>query len=249
MGNLVDQLKAFFDSDEGKEYIRKEQEEILFKSELKKRYIDKVHSMSIKDRDILFQKIKTKYDSDAYRDREYKLGYEPREMLYSYILEYAQKYGIPYQQTDMVFPYESYAIDGWSITIIFGQGCAYIFERRDNSETIKLRYDKETKSVILTDSYGRSVWYDDERVDHPIRMRLSKYISGEYLIWFQNIYKENGSLHYINLKEGVSTTHVHRTLRNFINERYDGFVESFEDYGLFEDWMYNITELYVKESL
>lgn len=92
------------------------------------RYIDKLNSLSINDRDILFNKIKEKYESDSYKDRYYKRGLMPEEYLYSIIFEYAIKYG---DKIASINEYaESYKIDNkWLIHLIIGQGTIILFEK------------------------------------------------------------------------------------------------------------------------
>lgn len=130
MESLLEQLKKFLESEEGQESIRRENERTKLKNEREDRYIEYLRNLSLSDRTILLNKIKTKYESQEYYNREIKLGREPRELLYDYILEYGRKYGIENEIQDAHFSYESYIIDGiWVINIWYGQGVAYNFDR------------------------------------------------------------------------------------------------------------------------
>lgn len=94
------------------------------------RYINILHSMSIDDRDILFTKIKQKYESNSYKERYYKKGLMPEEFLYSIIFDYAIKYGEALDTSNELFPTGSYKIDNkWIISLIMGQGTIIVLEK------------------------------------------------------------------------------------------------------------------------
>ena len=118
MSTLIEQLKAYLDSDEGKADIKRHQELATFRANL------------MDERNILFSKIKAKYDSDEYYHRWIDRGIEPPEDLYYYILQYGYKYGKLNEIEDAHFGYDSYIIDNsWIITAWYGQGTAYNLER------------------------------------------------------------------------------------------------------------------------
>lgn len=130
MSSILEQLKSYLESEEGKEYIKKENENIKLRKEREDKYIQHLHNLSLSDRTVLFEKIKAKYESKEYYDREIKLGREPRELLYDYILEYGYRYGISNDIPDAHFGYDSYIIDGiWVITVWYGQGTCYNFDK------------------------------------------------------------------------------------------------------------------------
>ena len=131
LDNILEQLKSYLESEEGKADIKKEQERIKFRKEHIEKYIEYLHNLSISDRTALFEKIKAKYDSQEYYDREVKLlKREPREFLYDYIFEYGHKYGVVNEIPDAMFGYDSYIIDGiWVFTAWYGQGTAYNFDK------------------------------------------------------------------------------------------------------------------------
>lgn len=128
--SLLEQLKAYLDSEEGKANIKRHQELATFRANLMGKRMDYLHNLSIDERDILFSKIKAKYDSDEYYHRWMDRGIEPPEDLYYYILEYGYIYGKPNEIEDAHFGYNSYIIDNsWVITAWYGQGTAYNFEK------------------------------------------------------------------------------------------------------------------------
>lgn len=130
MSAILEQLKAFLDSEEGKTFVKEEQDRMLFHREHINKYVEKLFNMGPIMRDVLFSKIKTKYDSDEYYHRWIDRGIEPPEVLYNYILEYGFKHGKPNTIEDAYFGYDSYIIDDtWVITCWYGQGVAYNFNR------------------------------------------------------------------------------------------------------------------------
>lgn len=130
MSSILEQLKSYLESEEGKEDIKRENEKIKLRKEREDKYIQYLHNLSLPDRTALFEKIKAKYESIEYYNREIKLGREPRELLYDYILEYGHRYGISNDILDAHFGYDSYIIDGiWIITAWYGQGTCYNFDR------------------------------------------------------------------------------------------------------------------------
>lgn len=130
MSAIIEQLKAFLDSEEGKAFVKEEQNRMLFHREHINKYVTKLYEIGQEKRDELFQKIKTKYDSDEYYHRWIDRGIEPPEVLYDYILEYAFNYGKLNTIEDAYFGYDSYIIDDtWVITCWYGQGTAYNFNK------------------------------------------------------------------------------------------------------------------------
>lgn len=130
LDTILDQLKAYLESEEGKADIKRENDKAIFRKSLMTKYMDYLHNMSIEERDGLFIKIKAKYDSDEYYYRWVNRGIEPPQDLYYYILEYGYIYGKVNEIKDAHFGYDSYIIDNtWIITAWYGQGTAYNFDK------------------------------------------------------------------------------------------------------------------------
>jgi hypothetical protein len=128
--DLIEQLKLYFNSDEGKEFVKYEQKKYLFMKQHINKYVEKLRNMNSNERNILFEKIKAKYDSSKYYHRWINRGIEPPEDLYGYVLEYGIKYGALNEIKNALFGYDSYIIDNtWVITCWYGQGCAFTFEK------------------------------------------------------------------------------------------------------------------------
>lgn len=130
MSTIIEQLKAFLDSEEGKTFVKEEQDRMLFHREHINKYVEKLFNIGPIMRDTLFSKIKLKYDSYEYYHRWIDRGIEPPEVLYDYILEYGFKHGKPNTIEDTYFGYDSYIIDDtWVITCWYGQGVSYNFNK------------------------------------------------------------------------------------------------------------------------
>lgn len=130
LDGIFEQLKAYLESDEGKADIKRENDKAIFRNSLMTKYMNYLHNMSIEERNVLFTKIKAKYDSDEYYYRWINRGIEPPDDLYYYILEYGYRYGILNVIEDAHFGYDSYIIDNsWVITAWYGQGTAYNFDK------------------------------------------------------------------------------------------------------------------------
>lgn len=126
MSDLVQQVKDFFESDEGREYVLESTYKHIMQLKLMDKYMHYLNKLSVDERTELFAKIKKKYDSDEYYYRWIKRGFEPPETLYYYILEYGHRYGVVNEIPDSYFGYDSYIIDNkWIITAWYGQGTAY----------------------------------------------------------------------------------------------------------------------------
>jgi hypothetical protein len=125
MSKVFEDLLKWVNSEEGIKALEVERQKLLFLDELSDKYIDKLHSMSLENRSELIDKIITKYESDEYKDREmFKLHYEPRNTLYWYLDDYAEKYGeeLPNEENNP-FPHSIRMIDNkYIVRKMYGQG-------------------------------------------------------------------------------------------------------------------------------
>ena len=107
-------------------FEEKEQAEKLYASQVERLYQkwkDKIPEV--------IEKIMAKYNTNAYVNREYKLGFQPREALYWVINSMAVKYGKEvklnkknakkYPQLNM-FTTSAYIFEGYLIQVMDGQG-------------------------------------------------------------------------------------------------------------------------------
>lgn len=122
----VNSLMAFLDTEEGRKSIREFAEELNREREYYNRLSDKIHNLSFEQRKSLVDKIKAKYNSDAYKDRWYnhpKGPREPQEGLYWLAYEYAMRYGKDYDDGYIDFVSECRLVDDYFVVSRFdGQG-------------------------------------------------------------------------------------------------------------------------------
>ena len=109
------------------------------------RYINHIHNLTPEQRAILIRKIINKYESDEYRDREYRKGYEPRTPLYDVLMDYAEQHC---QEADykknQYFEEIQYDIDGkFIISEIFGQGSFISIQEIPDDEVIPHIYTED----------------------------------------------------------------------------------------------------------
>ena len=121
---MVEKLRDFLDTEEGKKSIEEFGNKIKREEERKDRWIEKFKKLAESDIDAYLEKLIKKYDSDEYVRREYSLGYEPRESLLWIALGYAKKYCK--ECTDEkylnMFTGEAYCIGSYVIQVMHGQG-------------------------------------------------------------------------------------------------------------------------------
>lgn len=83
----------------------------------------------------LIEEIIKKYSSESYKNKEYKLGYEPRESLYDLLFDYSQKYCRPASKAEIhkygnYFTTGSYVInEEYFIHLMIGQGSVIQIEK------------------------------------------------------------------------------------------------------------------------
>ena len=124
--NITIMLKKFmewFESDEGKKSIEEKERKDIFLKSLNQKYFNKLNLMSKEERKNLCLKIRDKYESKKYKDKEYKMGMFPRNELYFLLFEYASIYGKEHEPRQWFFPSESYIIDNSIVMeVLIGQG-------------------------------------------------------------------------------------------------------------------------------
>lgn len=114
----------FLESDEGKLYIEKIKEKIEIEKRFKDRWIERLKKHIEPNIDLAIEKLLKKYDSDEYVNREYKLGYEPRNQLLWLVYDYAEKYCKECEDEKYLndFTASAYYIGSYVIQMMIGQG-------------------------------------------------------------------------------------------------------------------------------
>ena len=107
-------------------FEEKEQEEKLYASQ-----VDRFYQRHKENMPAIIEKIMAKYDSNEYVNKEYKLGYQPREDLYWVLMSIAGKYGTKVELNEEnakkypklnMFTSVSYIFEGYLIQQMDGQG-------------------------------------------------------------------------------------------------------------------------------
>ncbi len=137
MNKQLQALRDWMDSPEFDEHLIKFGEKMKIEEARRERYIQWIHD-NCKDRlDEIIEKLCTKYDSDEYVNREYGLGYQPRETLMWTMLTYAKKYGTEFAQEEYakyagMFTGEMFYLEDWVFEVFYGQGTAISVYKKEN---------------------------------------------------------------------------------------------------------------------
>lgn len=82
--SLLDKLKAFLDTEDGKKSMDEFCKKLEFEQSLKEKHVEKLHSILLSGVTLssLIEKVQLKYNSDKYIDHWFNKGVEPPEDLY-----------------------------------------------------------------------------------------------------------------------------------------------------------------------
>jgi hypothetical protein len=121
------QLKEYYDSDIGKQSVEKYILELENEEKHIKRWVDRMWNHIQFNIDNSIEKLLIWYESDTYRNREYNMGYEPRESLLWVLMGVADKYGVKATQDEYniygnMFTGEIYRLGSYIIQVMHGQG-------------------------------------------------------------------------------------------------------------------------------
>ena len=133
--SMVEKLREFLDSEDGKKSIEEFGRRLERESEFKERWIERFKDHSENNLDFVLEKLIAKYDSDKYIRKEYSKGYEPREKLLWIAFNYAEKYCK--ECTDEkylnMFTGSAYYIGSYVIQVMHGQGSVIRIDKIDNN--------------------------------------------------------------------------------------------------------------------
>ena len=125
--DMIQQMRDFFESDAGKESIKKFHEEYDFKEKLKLRNVERIKKMFTDQKSFnkLVKKIIAKHD-DRWVDKCYKKGSMPYPWYLMYTLfdlsEIEGKECKPVDGFTDNFPSSIFAYKGWKFAVTHGQG-------------------------------------------------------------------------------------------------------------------------------
>lgn len=136
----IEKVKEWLNSPEGEESIKRFSEKMKAEEERKQRYIKYIHYNYKNRLDEIIQKLVDKYDSNEYINREYSLGYQPRETLLWVIFTYVKECGTEftdeeYQKYGCMFTGEMYYLGDWTFEVMHGQGSVLNVCRKENLRT------------------------------------------------------------------------------------------------------------------
>ena len=127
MSEMLDKLKAFLNSPEGQKSLEEFANKLTRERELADTWVERMWSRIKDDIDGSIEHLLNWYESDKYRDREYKMGFEPRETLLWVLLEIAEKYGRECTQEEIdvyanMFTGDMFVLGSYIIQVMNGQG-------------------------------------------------------------------------------------------------------------------------------
>lgn len=134
----IDKIKESFIDSFSKESIDRYVEKLQKEREHRNRWMEKMKSWLGDDIDSGVEKLLTWYKSDKYRDREYEMGYQPREDLLWVLFNYSVIYGEEIQEDSEI--YEAYGnsftggmfkIGSYAIQVMHGQGSVIAIDKID----------------------------------------------------------------------------------------------------------------------
>jgi hypothetical protein len=135
--NMLENLKAFLETDEGKESIKRFAEKLEQEAAHNERWVEKFKARCEDDLDGAIEKLMEKYYSDAYTDREYyKRQCEPREPLLWLAVAYAEKYCKPCEDEKYfnMFTGAAWYIGSYVIQVMHGQGSVIRIDKIEKDE-------------------------------------------------------------------------------------------------------------------
>lgn len=135
----IEKLREFLNSEEGKKSMENFALKMQRSDEHKERWADRMWNRIKDDIDGAIERMCNWYESDKYRDREYGMGFEPREDLFWVLFNCAAKYGNECTQKEIdtyanIFTSEIFVIGSYIIQIMNGQGSVIRIDKIKNHE-------------------------------------------------------------------------------------------------------------------
>lgn len=126
--DMLEKLKAYLDSDEGKKNTEEYFEKLAHKNVIYDSQLVRFHE-KYDDRFVeILEKYINKYDSDEYVNKCYSRGYEPSTPMLFFFFDYAQKYGREVTDAESekyanIFTGDMAYIHDYVFNKMYGQGC------------------------------------------------------------------------------------------------------------------------------
>lgn len=218
-------------------YLKK----VSFKIEREEHYCKKLHEMSPEKRKEIILKIKAKYNSDEYNDKERSKGRQPICYLYNILFRYATLYGIACQYKPNGFFHENQFVidDNIIIKQINGQGTLTYIEEVDKDEIIPhLIYDNV---VEIYNPKGECIGTTCNVMSfNDVRIQAYFKNSGHYFKWkgkkYSFVEKKAAELYNLLLDQQIMILKGKQESSETIKELYKNFLEkaqkvALEEYG------------------
>lgn len=129
----LDEMSRRFD-----EILKSPETDLYFKKlalrqKMERKQQKRFHEKYRKRLDEVIERLEKKYESNAYKDKEYKLGFEPRCPLYYFVFDYACKYCKPCKDKKYwnMFTGGAYYIGSYVIQIMHGQGSVIRIDKKN----------------------------------------------------------------------------------------------------------------------
>ena len=146
--SILENLKNFLETDEGKESIKRFRERMDNEEEHSNRWVERFRKWAVPDMDFAIEKLTNWYYSDKYRNREYSKGCEPRESLLWVALNFARENCRECDDEKYLnmFTGEAYYIGSYVIQVMHGQGSVIRIDKIE--EPIKASRKERMISII-----------------------------------------------------------------------------------------------------
>lgn len=140
MSDMLDRLKAFYDSPEGQkhleEYVKKINDEQAILNSQIERFWSKYQNRLTE----IVEKVLAKYGNHKYRDLWYNRGIEPPEPLLFFLYDVAKQYGREFTEDEyrakaeagrLMFTADIWVLGEWEFELIIGQGSAILVNKHN----------------------------------------------------------------------------------------------------------------------
>jgi len=129
----IAKIKEFYDSVEGQAELDSWVTQIANEKNILNKQLARFHTKYHDNLDFVIERVSQKYNNKVYREKEYNLGYEPREPLYWFLFAYAEKYCVVCEDDNHTnyFTRIAYYIGSYVIQVMDGQGSVVRLEKHD----------------------------------------------------------------------------------------------------------------------
>lgn len=175
--SMFEKLREYLDSEEGEKAMEKYALKLKKENDLYDYWLNNLHIKYSNRFAEILEKIIKKYDSDKYVNKEYKLGYQPREPLFTLFYDYAEKYGREctdreWETYGNMFTGSLYYCNGYYFNMMHGQGTVIKVMREDNRVSVKKHYDDSLEKYQGLASEGAESHLSYYREKYPENYKI-----------------------------------------------------------------------------